>query len=163
MIKLKQWEKLPFQPLHYLAAEPWGDANILFFKKPKAIIVVLAFLNAGFNEKTSSSGASNLITARLTIRTWLIFCLRNGKTKISYICYTTNRPPTFVFYRFVTSWRTLLKKRFSVASTVTGWLLSTIDVYKAATYPTIIRCTDLFRLRTSFSRLFRRRCSLRRV
>ena len=49
MIKLKQWEKLVFQPLHYLATEPWGDADILFLKNPKAIIVVLGFLKAGFN------------------------------------------------------------------------------------------------------------------
>ena len=32
MNKLKQWEKLAFQSLHYHAAEPWGDADILFFK-----------------------------------------------------------------------------------------------------------------------------------
>ena len=43
----------------------------VFFKKPKAIIVLLAFLKAGFNKKMR------------TKPTWLIFCLRNGKTKIS--------------------------------------------------------------------------------
>ena len=53
------------------------------FLKPKAIIVVLAFLKAGFNKRKSSSVAYNLITARRQNPTWLIFCLRNGKTKIS--------------------------------------------------------------------------------
>ena len=52
MIKLKEWEKLAFQSLPYLAAEPWGDADIQsVFQKPKAIIIVLAFLKAGFNKK----------------------------------------------------------------------------------------------------------------
>ena len=31
MIKMKEWEKLAFQPLYYLAAEPLGDADILLF------------------------------------------------------------------------------------------------------------------------------------
>ena len=39
----------------------------------------------------------------------------------------------------------------------------TIDEYKAPTYPTIIQSADLFRLQASFSRLFRRRSSLRRA
>ena len=50
--------------------------------KPKAIIVVLAFLKVGFNNRKFSPGASNLITARRTNPTWLIFRLQNGKTKI---------------------------------------------------------------------------------
>ena len=41
---------------------------------------------------------------------------------------------------------TLKKKRFCVSFTETGWLPSTIDLYKAATYPTIIRSADLFQL-----------------
>ena len=53
------------------------------FLKPKAIIVVLAFLKAGFNKRKASPGAFNLITARRTNPAWLIFCLGNGKTKIS--------------------------------------------------------------------------------
>ena len=50
--------------------------------KPKAIIVVLAFLKVGFNNRKFSPVASNLITTRRTNPTWLIFRLQNGKTKI---------------------------------------------------------------------------------
>ena len=118
-----------------------------FFFKLKAIIVVLAFLKAGFNKK-SSSGASNLSTARQTNPTWLIFCLRNGKTKI---------------FRFVTPWRTLSKK-ILCSFTGTRWLPSTIAVYKAPTYPTLNnQMCRFFRSRYSFSGLFRHRSSLRRV
>ena len=35
MIKLKQWAKLAFKSLHNLAMEPWGDADIPFFKNRK--------------------------------------------------------------------------------------------------------------------------------
>ena len=59
----------------------------------------------GFNKRKSSSAASYLITAMRTIPTWLIFCLRNGKTK------SLNRP----YVRFVAPWRILTKKRFSVS------------------------------------------------
>ena len=106
--------------------------------KPKAIIVVLAFLKVGFNNRKFSPGASNLITARRTNPTWLIFRLQNGKTKI--------------FLNFL---HKVSIKRFSVAfNTGTGRLLSTIDIWGASTYPTIIRWADLFWFRTSFSQLF---------
>ena len=80
MIKLKQWEKLAFQPLITLpATEPLGDVDI----RSKAIIAVLPFMKAGFNDRKFSPGACNLITARRTNPTWLMFCLWNGKIKIS--------------------------------------------------------------------------------
>ena len=40
--------------------------TIIFFKKTKAITVVVAFLKAGFNKRKYSSGASNLIKSRRT-------------------------------------------------------------------------------------------------
>ena len=89
MIKLRQWEKLSFQPFNYLAAQPcmrWCGHSF----KPKAIIALLALLKAGFNNRTFSPGASNLITTRRTNPTWLIFCLRNVKVKIFFnFCFVT--------------------------------------------------------------------------
>ena len=46
--------------------------------KLKAIIVMLAFLKVGFNNRKFSLAASNLITARRTNPMWLIFCLRRS-------------------------------------------------------------------------------------
>ena len=141
-------EKLASQPLHYLAAEPRGDEDILFFvlnwklSSSCSLSWKLALI------KKSSSGASNLSTARRTNPTWLIFCLWNGKTKI---------------FRFVTPWRTLSKK-ILCSFMRTGWLPSTIAVYKAPTYPTLNnQMCQFFRSRYSFSRLFRHRSSLRRA
>ena len=77
------WEKLASQPLNYLATEPWGDADILFFLKLKAIIVGLAFLKAGFNKKNPAQVLLTwLMQGKQTLLALTDLLLQNGKTKI---------------------------------------------------------------------------------
>ena len=106
--------------------------------KPKAIIVLLAFLKVGFNNRKFSPGASNLIIARPTNPTWLIVRLQNGKTKI--------------FLNFL---HKVSIKRFSVAlrEQEDCLVLSTYEEYPHI-LQIIIRWADLFWLWASFSQLF---------
>jgi len=90
--------------IHYLASEPWKAMRWCGHSfRPKAIIVVLGLLKAGFNNRKFSVGVSNLFNAKRTNPSWLIFCLRNGKTKI------------FFNFRFLTPSKKFSTKRFSLA------------------------------------------------
>ena len=116
--------------------EPWGDVDILLNRK-LSLSCLLSWKLVLIIEKFSP-GASNLITARRTNPTWLIFRLQNGKTKI--------------FLNFL---HKVSIKRFSVA------LREQEDCLVLLTYEEyphilqiIIRWADLFWLWTSFSQLF---------
>ena len=143
IIKLKEWEKLTFQSLHYLAAEQWGDAKHCFLKT-ESYHRHARFLDSWLKWKN---------TARVLL-TWLLQCEQN-LIGWSSVCDLLNCSPT------CNALTNTLKKKILCSFKGTGWMPSTIEIYKATTSPTIIRCTDLFRLRTSFSMLFRRRSCAR--
>ena len=148
MIKLKQGEKLAFQRLHYpyRGTMRWCGQSFILKK----------------NRKLSSSCSLSwkIALIKKNPARVLLTCLLQGEQTLldwSSVCKTV-KPRSlkpFANFRFVTPWQTWLSKKKSRWSvSFTGWLPSTIGVYKAPTNPTIIRCADLVRLRTSFSRFF---------
>ena len=144
MIKLK----LAFQLLCYLAAEPWGDADILFFKNRKlSSSFSLSWKLALIKEGPVRVLLTWLLQGEQTLHDWYSVC---ETAKLRSLKSSAN-------FRFVTPWRRTLKnkrKRFSVA------------LRKGYNWPVLLTyrsCADLFRLRTPFSRHFWRRSSLRRV
>ena len=120
-------------------AEQWGDAKHCFLKT-ESYHRHARFLDSWLKLKN---------TARVLL-TWLLQCEQN-LIGWSSVCDLLNHPPT------CNALTNTLKKKILCSFKGTGWMPSTIEIYKATTSPTIIRCTDLFRLRTSFSPLFRRR------
>ena len=133
-----------------------GAADMLFFKNRKlSSSSLLSWNQALIKENPARVLLTWLLQGEQTLPDWSSAC---EIAKPRSLKSSAN-------FRFVKKpWRTLSKKRFSSCS-FTGMesLPRTIDVYKAPTYPTIIQSADLFRLQASFSRLFRRRSSLRRT
>ena len=141
MIKLKQLREAGISAIE-LPCRIWNHEVMrtsCFFLKLKAIIVGLAFLKAGFNKKNPAQVLLTwLMQGKQTLLALTDLLLRNGKTKI---------------FHFVTPSQTLSKK-ILCSFTGTGWLPSTLAVYKAPTYPTIIRCADFFGLGTLLASFF---------
>ena len=150
MIKLKQGEKLAFQRLHYPCRGTMRWCGQSFFKKR----------NRTQSSSCSLSWKLALVEenpARLLL-TWL---LQGEQTLLDWssVRKTVKPRSTARQLSFCNSLTNMtLQRKFSDLTlwsvSFPGWLPSTIDVYKAPTNPTIIRCLVLFRLRTSFSRFF---------